>query len=220
MSSIRSRTSLYDLRKWGHIDWERRSDPRHKGRRLLHYTLPVTRWTEEDITQAVYARAAGESTCPDGDPECPPQRTRVPAPTGTPKQSTRPDVEKSTRPGVCSNLKSNLEDNTAVPSEPADRTKPSSKKTKRRSQIASDWQPPTEAMAWVRSQYVANDRQIAEQVEQFRNHHQGKGSRMADWTARGARGGATATTSIRVESPAGRPLVRPIRTPMPRPYVG
>ena len=38
-------------------------------------------------------------------------------------------------------------------------------------------------MAWVRSQYVANDRQIAEQVEQFRNHHQGKGSQMVDWTA-------------------------------------
>jgi hypothetical protein len=38
-------------------------------------------------------------------------------------------------------------------------------------------------MAWVLSQYVATDRQIAEQVEKFRNHHQGKGSLMADWTA-------------------------------------
>ena len=193
--------------------------PRHKGRCLLHYTLPITRWTEEDITQAVYSLR--ESTRPNGYSKYPPQQVQdVPTPTGTPKQSTRPDVEKSTRPGVCSNLKSNLEDNTAVPPEPADQTKPSSKKTKQRSQIASDWQPPTEAMAWVRSQYAANDRQIAEQVEQFRNHHQGKGSQMVDWTAAWRACGATATTSIRVEPPAGHPLSRPIRTPVPRPYVG
>jgi hypothetical protein len=93
---------LYDLRKWGHIDWEKRADPRHKGR-LLHYTLPVTRWTEKDIAQAVYALR--ESTRPNGYSKSPPQQVlEVPAPTGTSKQSTRPGVEKSTRPSVCSNL--------------------------------------------------------------------------------------------------------------------
>ena len=31
--------------------------------------------------------------------------------------------------------------------------------------------------------YVATDQQTTEQVEHFRNYHQGKGSLMADWTA-------------------------------------
>jgi hypothetical protein len=54
---------LYDLRKWGHINWERRAAPSlHKGR-LLHYTLPVNRWTEAQITEAIYA-LRGESTLP------------------------------------------------------------------------------------------------------------------------------------------------------------
>jgi hypothetical protein len=45
--------ALYDLRKWGHIDWERRAEPDlHKGK-LLHYTLPVLSWTEEDLTRAI-----------------------------------------------------------------------------------------------------------------------------------------------------------------------
>jgi hypothetical protein len=76
---------LYDLRKWGHIDWEKRADPRHKGRRLLHYTLPITRWTEEDIAQAVYAlRSAVEGTRPNGYSKYPPRwvlPNKVPVPT-------------------------------------------------------------------------------------------------------------------------------------------
>ena len=35
----------------------------------------------------------------------------------------------------------------------------------------------------MQANYVASDKQIAEQAEYFRNHHQGKGSLMADWTA-------------------------------------
>jgi hypothetical protein len=47
--------ALYDLRRWGHIDWEMRAAPDLHDGRLLHYTLPVTRFTEEDITKAIVA---------------------------------------------------------------------------------------------------------------------------------------------------------------------
>ena len=136
---------LYDLRRWGHIDWEKRTDPNHAGK-LLHYTLPITRYPEQLITEAIYA-LRGESTRPNGYSQSPSQQApEVPAPTGT-------------------------------------SAKPPSKKTKPRSQIASDWQPSAEARAWVQANYVASDKQIAEQAEYFRNHHQGKGSLMANWTA-------------------------------------
>ena len=162
---------LYDLRKWGHIDWERRTDPRHKGR-LLHYTLPVIRWSEDQIAQAIYA-LRGESTRPNGYSKYPSQRARgVPAPTGTPCQSTRPNGEKSTRPGVCSNLLKEPEDKTASRKRPAPRTR-----------LPLDWAPTPQDRAWAAANFVATDQQISIEAEKFGNYHRGKGSSMADWGA-------------------------------------
>jgi hypothetical protein len=49
---------LYDLRSWHYIDWERRAEPDlHEGR-LLHYTLPVTRWTDQELLDAILAQRA------------------------------------------------------------------------------------------------------------------------------------------------------------------
>jgi len=97
---------LYELRNWGHIDWERRAEPDlHKGR-LLHYTLPVARWSEEDITKAIVEyRAKPNSPRPDGYSECPPQGgQKVPVPAGTLEKSPRPDGAKSPRPDGVRNL--------------------------------------------------------------------------------------------------------------------
>jgi hypothetical protein len=100
---------LYDLRRWGHINWEMRADPRHKGR-LLHYTLPVTSSSEEAIAAAILQlraerEADGRSTRPNGYSTNNYPSLRVPVPAGTSsEESTRPDVGKSTRPDVCSNL--------------------------------------------------------------------------------------------------------------------
>ena len=48
--------ALYDLRRWGHIDWEMRAAPDlHRGR-LLHYTMPVLTWTEEGLAAAILAQ--------------------------------------------------------------------------------------------------------------------------------------------------------------------
>jgi hypothetical protein len=68
---------LYDLRRWGHIDWQRLAAPElHPGRRLLHYTLPVVRYSEEDIEAAIRSLSIAS-----GD--------KVPVPTGT--KSARPN---------------------------------------------------------------------------------------------------------------------------------
>jgi hypothetical protein len=95
---------LYDLRRWGYIDWERRAEPDlHKGR-LLHYTLPVARWSEEQITEEILKwRNDREDKSPrsDGDSECPPQQAqKVPAPAG----------EKVPAPAGDSNRKKELEE--------------------------------------------------------------------------------------------------------------
>ena len=162
---------LYDLRRWGHIDWEKRADPRHKGR-LLHYTLPVIRWSEDQIAQAIYA-LRGESTRPNGYSKYPSQRAReVPAPTGTPGQSTRPNGGKSTRPGVCSNLLKELEDKTASRKRPAPRTR-----------LPLDWAPTPQDRTWAAANFIATDQQISIEAEKFGNYHRGKGSSMADWGA-------------------------------------
>jgi hypothetical protein len=111
---------LYELRQWGHIDWQRRAAPdQHPGRRLLHYVLPVCRWSEDEITAAIRKIRASKkvpalkgtkSTRPDGQ-----FFSKVPVLTGT--QSTRPNGQflngsarssgqneaKSTRQGGCSN---------------------------------------------------------------------------------------------------------------------
>jgi hypothetical protein len=77
---------LYDLRRWGHVDWERRPAPGIHPGRLLHYVLPVCRFSEEDIALVIRKmRGADEQ--------------KVPSLTGT--NSTRPDGEfpkESTRP--------------------------------------------------------------------------------------------------------------------------
>ena len=105
---------LYDLRRWGYIDWERRAEPElHKGR-LLHYTLPVARWSEEQITEAILMwrkEREDKSPRPDGDSECPPQRVqKVPAPTGTSKKVPAPAGEKVPARTGDSNWKKELEE--------------------------------------------------------------------------------------------------------------
>ncbi|HEY7084247.1 MAG TPA: hypothetical protein VH519_05470 [Hyphomicrobiaceae bacterium] len=66
----------------------------------------------------------------------------------------------------------------------ADTTKGSTPKGKKtRSQIAPDWQPMPELVAWVMERYLATDAQVAEESRRFRDHHRAKGSSMADWSA-------------------------------------
>jgi hypothetical protein len=89
---------LYDLRKWGYIDWERRAESElHKGR-LLHYTLPVARWSVEEITEAIVKwrqERDAKSTRPSGDSEHPPRGgQKVPVPEGTPSKVPAPAGEK------------------------------------------------------------------------------------------------------------------------------
>lgn len=52
-----------------------------------------------------------------------------------------------------------------------------------RKELAHDWRPSGGDVSWVRESYVATDRQIAREVDKFRNHHIAKGSKMADWSA-------------------------------------
>ncbi len=54
---------------------------------------------------------------------------------------------------------------------------------KRRSQIDPGWQPAEKDALWVKSLWVASEPQIAEQRDQFVDHHRSKGSLMVDWTA-------------------------------------
>ncbi|MGA7326905.1 MAG: hypothetical protein WBX25_21050, partial [Rhodomicrobium sp.] len=129
----------YDLRRWEHMDWQRLAVPElHPGRRFLHYTLPIVRYSEEDIAAAIKALciANGEKV-----PAITGSQTarsnghsfeKVPVLTGS--KSTRPDgqlpidttrpngqfsdrsarpggqfSQKSARPGGCSN-KYNIEE--------------------------------------------------------------------------------------------------------------
>jgi len=87
---------LYDLRNWGYIDWERRAVPElHKGR-LLHYTVPVTRWSEADITNAILKwreeNESQKSTRQDGD-------IKVPAGAGTKGTRSNGDFVEKYPPG-------------------------------------------------------------------------------------------------------------------------
>ncbi len=113
---------LYDLRAWHYVDWSRRAFPDlHRGR-LLHYVLPVCRYSEDEITAAIMAMrvAKGQkvpvltgikSPRPGGEngSEVPvPTGTRVPPPNGDfLNGSTRPNGEnpaKSPRPGGVRNI--------------------------------------------------------------------------------------------------------------------
>jgi hypothetical protein len=88
---------LYELRLWGYVDWDRRAEPHlHRGR-LLHYTLPVLTWTEEELTRAILAHREtlkGRST---------PPRVYISQGVHLPG-STPQGVPKSTSPEVTRNL--------------------------------------------------------------------------------------------------------------------
>jgi hypothetical protein len=89
--------AVYELRKWGYIDWEKRAQPDlHKGR-LLHYTLPVLTWTEDELTKAILAHREALR-----DRSTPP--TVYTAHGAHRPQSTPPTVLKSTPPAVTRNL--------------------------------------------------------------------------------------------------------------------
>src|SRR5262249_2770069 len=78
---------LYDLRNWGYIDWERRAAPDLHDGRLLHYTLPVARWSEAEIATAIIEFRESKSARPSGHSECPTLRAlKVPDPAGTPEK--------------------------------------------------------------------------------------------------------------------------------------
>jgi len=55
---------LYDLRQWGHIDWQRRAAPNLHAGRLLHYVLPVCRWSEDEISSAIQKIRIAEGEVP------------------------------------------------------------------------------------------------------------------------------------------------------------
>jgi hypothetical protein len=76
-----------------------------------------------------------------------------------------------------------LEDEPAqqVGNEPG--TKSSKKRAGSRTQLAPDWQPTSELIAWAKCGWIATDRQIAAEADKFRDHHTGKGSLMANWDA-------------------------------------
>jgi hypothetical protein len=44
---------LYDLRKWGYVTWLRKSAPGLHPGQLLHYTLPIARWTDDEIRAGI-----------------------------------------------------------------------------------------------------------------------------------------------------------------------
>jgi hypothetical protein len=44
---------LYNLRAWGYVAWMRQGAPGLHTGRLLHYTLQVARWTEDEIRAAI-----------------------------------------------------------------------------------------------------------------------------------------------------------------------
>lgn len=180
--------ALYDLRRWGYIDWEKRAAPQlHKGA-LLHYTLPVLRWTDEQLTTAILelrAKLSAEKYTTEGvhNGGC-----------------TQPRVPKSTRPVVTRNWKRELDSTPLPPKGGVDAVaqatlggghgaeKPPAsvavKKRKRpRTELAPDWRPGPDLVAWVKNSWAASDAQIAEQAEQFADHHRAKASTMADWSA-------------------------------------
>jgi hypothetical protein len=97
--------AIYELRLWGYLDWERRAEPDlHKGR-LLHYTLPVLTWTDEDLVKAILAHRETiktRSTPPTGYPAHGGQRPRGTPPTGsesTPPTGTRNLLKEPTNTG-------------------------------------------------------------------------------------------------------------------------
>jgi hypothetical protein len=62
-------------------------------------------------------------------------------------------------------------------------TRSRKKRAAPRTQVAPDWRPTDELIAWVKAGWVATDRQIAAEADKFRDHHTSKGSLMADWAA-------------------------------------
>jgi hypothetical protein len=178
--------ALYDLRRWGHIDWERRAAPDLHPGSLLHYTLPVTRWTDADLVDAIIAQRArirgGESPLPAGDSDSPAERgLRSPLPAG---ESPRPAGVESPRPAGARRRDSIGEDSkTAARAAAADHVDPKGRRAKPRTQIAPDWHPTDEQIGWVKEGWEASDTQITAQAAQFRDHHRSRGSLMADWPA-------------------------------------
>jgi DNA-binding transcriptional regulator YhcF (GntR family) len=175
--------ALYELRKWGYITWEKRAEPTlHKGR-LLHYTLPVLRWTEEQLTQAIRELrsklAAEEYT------------------TGLVHNGacTQPDVPKSTRPVVPSNLKRELEEGadahdrpfngvetpkkSPAPS-PKANVPPAEKPTK----LPKNWALPDAWRSWALANFDVTARQVQFEADKFRDYwpaqHGPKASKL-DW---------------------------------------
>lgn len=59
---------------------------------------------------------------------------------------------------------------------------PKAKRTKRRTRLPEDWQPSGKNMAHAASKGMTTE-EIEHESEQFRNHHVGRGSLMADWDA-------------------------------------
>jgi hypothetical protein len=72
------------------------------------------------------------------------------------------------------------------PNRPAteSRARPSRKRSaKARTRLPDDWKPAPAVVTWVRENFLASDRQIADQAEKFRAYHTSRGSTMADWEA-------------------------------------
>jgi hypothetical protein len=97
--------ALYELRRWGHIDWEQRADAR--GRLLLHYTLPVRRWTDEEIIEGIIEFCSRRGSAP---PKVCTSKGVLPTPNeytahGVHRPGYTPrTVARSTPRAVCSNL--------------------------------------------------------------------------------------------------------------------
>jgi hypothetical protein len=163
---------LYDLRRWGYIDWQRRAAPDLHPGRLLHYVLPICRYSEDDIAAAIEAlRAAVEQKVPAMTGTKTPRlngdfTAEVPVLTGTrasgespcpsgyfparPGTKTPRPSEESPRPGGVSN------NNTLC-------------KKERGTRLSPDWQPSQSDRDYARNKGLA-DWQIDWLAEGFKDY--------------------------------------------------
>lgn len=187
---------LLELRRFGYLIADRENVPEADNKRLTVYTFgnidhetirrQISEWVmavrgqEAKSPPTVTSEpekvtAHGEGHRPRGLSESPPTVTF----TAHGDQTPQKDPEKSPPTGDSNNKINNIPPFELA--QPPVAAKP--KRSKPRSQIPADWEPSEELILWVRSKWVASDTHIERERDRFYNHHFGKGSLMANWSA-------------------------------------
>jgi hypothetical protein len=101
----RAQNCFYDLRRRGYLRWEKRAQ---NGRQLFHYTLPLLSRPVAEIEAAIAEATREKASRKKHTASRVHDRPCSNSTTGR-ATTTRPAVDKSARPAVCSNLNQELE---------------------------------------------------------------------------------------------------------------